>query len=344
MHRELSVAVGLALVAGGLLAGPAVAADQGPSCGGKKATIVGTAKSETIKGTAKNDVIHGRGGNDKIDGGGGNDIICGGGGNDDLAGGNGNDRIVGGRGADDIDGGGGNDKVFGAKGYDRMQGGEGDDSVYGGPGVDRCRQNAGSGPVKACEDKPLVVAFINDDGAAGYAKGKDTLIAGIFDADGDKKISVGDEIRTDRYPLDIEGEARGRFGVRNHVVTAVNGIAARNAPARAGAPRNARVAASDYRYVQVESGDSWFHFEEYDESDFEDWSWTYYQEYDPNTSAYSWFSEEDWYFSGDEVYRSLYADPGSPSAPATAGEASDLSASAGGDWLEIEFFVDTPSE
>ena len=205
MRRELSVAVGLALVAGGLLAGSAVAADQGPSCGGKKATIVGTAKSETIKGTAKNDVIHGRGGNDKIDGGGGNDIICGGIGNDDLAGGKGNDRIVGGRGADDIDGGDGNDKVFGAKGYDHMQGGEGDDSVYGGPGVDRCRQNAGSGPVKACEDKPLVVAFINDDGVAGYTRGKDTLIAGIFDADGDKEISVGDEIRTDRYPLDLEG-------------------------------------------------------------------------------------------------------------------------------------------
>ncbi len=218
MRRQLSIAVGLALVTGALFTGPAAAAQQGPSCGGKKATIVGTTRSETIKGTAGDDVIHGRAGDETIDGGGGNDIICGGPGNDDLAGGSGSDRVVGGRGADDIDGGDGNDKAFGARGYDDMQGGEGDDSVYGGPGVDRCRQNAGSGPVRACEDKPLVVAYIDDDGVDGYAKAKDTLIAGIFDANGDGEISVGDEVRADRYPLDLDSETRAlrRSQSRHH--------------------------------------------------------------------------------------------------------------------------------
>jgi len=53
-------------------------------CGGRRATIVGTARGDVLRGTAKADVIAGLGGNDRIVGLGGADIICGGTGNDAI--------------------------------------------------------------------------------------------------------------------------------------------------------------------------------------------------------------------------------------------------------------------
>ncbi len=62
-------------------------------CGGKLATIVGTAKADKLVGTRGADVIAGLGGNDRISGLGGNDILCGNGGRDTLIGGAGKKDI-----------------------------------------------------------------------------------------------------------------------------------------------------------------------------------------------------------------------------------------------------------
>lgn len=62
-------------------------------CGGRLATIVGTAQGDNLRGTSRADVIVGFNGNDTIRGGGGNDTICGNAGTD---------RIIGGAGANDV--------------------------------------------------------------------------------------------------------------------------------------------------------------------------------------------------------------------------------------------------
>jgi RTX calcium-binding nonapeptide repeat (4 copies) len=70
-------------------------------CGGRVATITGTAGRDTLRGTTGRDVIAGLGGNDVIEGRGGNDVLCGGAGRDTLRGGPGRDRVSGGPGRDD---------------------------------------------------------------------------------------------------------------------------------------------------------------------------------------------------------------------------------------------------
>lgn len=72
--------------------------NSGARCAGRRATVVGTRRSETLQGTPRRDVIAGLGGNDRIFGYGGNDLICGGSGNDTLVGGPGRDRLIGGPG------------------------------------------------------------------------------------------------------------------------------------------------------------------------------------------------------------------------------------------------------
>jgi len=96
-------------------AGPGPGGDPvtvAPMCGGRAATIVGTAKGETLRGTPGADVIFARGGHDKVLGAGGADRICGGGGRDALAGGAGRDRL---------DGGGARDRCRGGAGRDRAR-------------------------------------------------------------------------------------------------------------------------------------------------------------------------------------------------------------------------------
>jgi len=73
-------------------------------CGGKAATIIGTARADRLRGTRGPDVIAGLGGKDVIKGLGGRDILCGGAGNDRLSGGPGADRLIGGSGRDVLDG------------------------------------------------------------------------------------------------------------------------------------------------------------------------------------------------------------------------------------------------
>jgi uncharacterized delta-60 repeat protein len=107
-----------------------------PRCGGKRATIVGTNRSDRLKGTRRADVIVALGGNDRIAAGRGNDLICAGAGNDSIDGGTGNDRLYGQDGKDKLAGGSGKDTLSGGGGKDRLAGGSGRDSCSGDSGKD----------------------------------------------------------------------------------------------------------------------------------------------------------------------------------------------------------------
>jgi len=98
------------------------------TCGGSKATIVGTGAAETLLGTPRRDVIKARGGNDVIRGLAVGDVVCAGGGDDTVRGGGGNDRLRGGAGRDLIKGGGGGDALDGGTGRDTCRGGGGSDT------------------------------------------------------------------------------------------------------------------------------------------------------------------------------------------------------------------------
>ena len=116
---------------------PAPAGAAVPRCGGKQATIVGTAGPDNIVATPGADVIVARGGKDTIRSRGGADRICSGAGND---------RIF--AGGDD-------DRVWAGKGDDLINGGKGSDRVDGGPGIDTCRK---SEVLKNCEEDEEVPA------------------------------------------------------------------------------------------------------------------------------------------------------------------------------------------
>jgi|GEM_PF-655477 len=144
---------------------PSVAQAAAVSCGGRKATIIGTDGDDYLEGTSGTDVIHGLSGDDVIESYEGDDVICGGRGDDSptlgddlrgLFGGPGHDRIHGGKGSDLIGGGNspsaqfedgtGSDVMMGGMGHDTIcdEGcirqavarDQGDDRLIGGPGVD----------------------------------------------------------------------------------------------------------------------------------------------------------------------------------------------------------------
>jgi len=96
-------------------------------CGGKAATILGSAADDFLKGTPKADVISAGDGNDRIVALKGNDIVCAGNGNDKVSGSGGDDVLKGQGGKDNLRGGGGKDRLIGGKGKDRCHGGPGDD-------------------------------------------------------------------------------------------------------------------------------------------------------------------------------------------------------------------------
>jgi uncharacterized delta-60 repeat protein len=82
-----------------------------PTCAGRRATLVGTARAETLRGTRRADVIVALGGRDRVLAGRGRDIVCGRGGGDRLVGGRGDDLLLGGTGHDRCIGGPGRDRV-----------------------------------------------------------------------------------------------------------------------------------------------------------------------------------------------------------------------------------------
>ncbi len=123
----------LAMVVGAAVAlPPHPAAAVATLCGGKVATIVGTAGNDVLQGTSAGDVIAGLGGQDEIRGAGGDDVICGGDGADSLRGEAGDDVLLAGA-ARRIDNRAGS-------GYqpDQLDGGRGDDTLdIGAEPVDR---------------------------------------------------------------------------------------------------------------------------------------------------------------------------------------------------------------
>jgi hypothetical protein len=108
--------LGLCGTVAAIIAGAAVGIDAPvagvarPSCGGRTATIVGTAGADQLTGTRRVDVIVARAGADDVRGRGGNDVICGQRGKDHLTGNRGGDRLYGGRGVDRGNGGRGSDR------------------------------------------------------------------------------------------------------------------------------------------------------------------------------------------------------------------------------------------
>jgi Ca2+-binding RTX toxin-like protein len=160
-----------------ILALPAAGvAAKKPTCFGKKATIVSSAR--VVIGTKKHDVIvikssrtkkvDGLGGNDRICGGPGNETLIGGKGIDRINGGGGNDTILGGNGSDKLAGGPGDDRLEGEKGSDELDGGPGRDFLYGGKGNDRLYGGSGDDTIDAAQ---------GDDFLYGGG-GNDTLIGG----------------------------------------------------------------------------------------------------------------------------------------------------------------------
>ena len=114
-------------------------------CGGRPATILGTAKADEIVGTDGNDVIVSFGGPDEIRALRGNDLLCTGKGSDTttagpgddfVAAGEGFDIVFSGAGRDLVEAGDGGDFARGNEGRDELRGNQGDDGLLGGSGDD----------------------------------------------------------------------------------------------------------------------------------------------------------------------------------------------------------------
>jgi hypothetical protein len=95
------------------------AGSSAQTCGGRTATLVGTARGDKLAGTAAGDVIVAGAGADRVNGKGGNDVICGGAGRDRLIGGIGDDRLRGGASRDRCEGGQGSNSFSGCEVTDR---------------------------------------------------------------------------------------------------------------------------------------------------------------------------------------------------------------------------------
>ena len=123
---------------------------EGPTCGGRAATIVGTTGDDVITGTEQRDVISALSGNDEVNALGGKDLVCGKGGRDKLKGKADGDLVKGGNGRDVTKGGGGDDTLRGGPKPDRLRGGSGNDLLAGGGGNDSCRGGSGTDTLKSC--------------------------------------------------------------------------------------------------------------------------------------------------------------------------------------------------
>lgn len=121
-----------------------------PTCGGQKATIVGTPGADMLVGSAGNDVILARAGNDRIFSFRGSDLICAGAGDDLVKSGAGPDHVFGGPEADRLFGGAGADALRGGRGPDRLRGGRGPDLLVGGSGDDSCSGGPSLDTLRSC--------------------------------------------------------------------------------------------------------------------------------------------------------------------------------------------------
>ena len=105
VRRLATLFLGLVLVIGMMLAGPATA---GGAC-----TETGTDTADNLRGTSGNDIVCARGGDDRLAGRGGDDRMRGEGGRDLLIGGSGGDALKGGEDGDTLIGGPGLDRLAG---------------------------------------------------------------------------------------------------------------------------------------------------------------------------------------------------------------------------------------
>jgi RTX calcium-binding nonapeptide repeat (4 copies) len=222
--HALALLVSATLLASLTVAIFAAPASARPTCQGQSATIVGTNAGEVIIGTGKKDVIVARGGNDVVRGGGGNDVICGNKGHDKLVGGPGGDLLVGQT---------GRDKLSGGPGRDRLLGGPDDDSLNGGTGDDACLQGTGSGPWVNCErpipEPPTLVIAYSDVNINQVFDSGDVVIAKIVDTDKSGTVTMGDTIKTAKYPTSpasvapaVVREAFEDFRMTAHTIASVN--------------------------------------------------------------------------------------------------------------------------
>lgn len=167
-----------------------------PTCGGVKATIVGTNASQRIVGTNGRDVIVAKGGSDRIDARGGRDIICAGSGNDRIRAGGGNDVIYGEGGNDTLYGDAGNDTLRGGAGNDLLTpgagvggfsyGDAGNDTIAAGDEAQALYGGAGNDLLKTAWKATLLEGGTGDDRIHGGAHA-DTISGG----DGNDRISAG---------------------------------------------------------------------------------------------------------------------------------------------------------
>ena len=79
-------------------------------------------------------------------------------------------------------------------------------------------------PPELPDSEPFVVAYINDDGIDGYSRTADTLIAGIFDYNGDGQISVNDLVVTNSFPMNSSGSTRDTFQRNVHVIDFIQAL------------------------------------------------------------------------------------------------------------------------
>ena len=156
---RMMIAAGLAAAA--LLGATATTADARLSCGGKKATMVGSNGRDVIRAPKHGvQVIVARGGDDRIFAKQGHDVICAGPGDDVVFAGDSKDRVRGQGGDDYIDGGSSGDKL--------LDGGGGDDTIIGGGGGDKVKGGGGG---------DRILGGIQDDDLSGNS-GSDVLVGG----------------------------------------------------------------------------------------------------------------------------------------------------------------------
>jgi VCBS repeat-containing protein len=83
--------------------------------------------------------------------------------------------------------------------------------------------NGNTGAAALVSGPPLVVAYIDYDGVAGYDPAADTLIARVIDTNQDGFTGAGDELQFGFYPLNYSASAVGAFSGTNQTITSAYG-------------------------------------------------------------------------------------------------------------------------
>ena len=176
-------------------------AQEGPTCDGLAATIVGDPDDDVIVGTSGSDVIVGTSGDDIIRGLQGDDVICAGAGNDIVRGDHGNDRIFGGEGVDRLFGGSKRDHLMGGPGRDWLWGQGHRDNLDGGPGPDRLNGGPSSDRLIGGPGRDILTGSLGDWAILGGPAIDVCRVAGVSGCPGDDaRVAVQDITTTKLSP------------------------------------------------------------------------------------------------------------------------------------------------